>query len=414
MALMHPTSPDRSTRSLSAVLFLCLFAGQAGLIALSPVLAQAGEDLGVSTATAGQLRTISGLVAGLTALSLGQLSARLGLRRLLLLGAALLATGSLASAAAGTFTVLAFAQVLIGIAVAVLLTAGTTAAAEWAPAEQRGRVLSWTLAGPAGAWIVGMPLIGVVGSVSWRLALLVLPLVGASLAFLAVFLKTESQPGENPTRSGVRTALSHSSVRRWSAAELLANSAWVGTLVFSGALLVETYGSSPVLTGVVLAIGASAYISGNLFSRRFLERDSRRALIWLTLAMAIGIAVFGLVRPSLLVSAGLFSAAGFAGGGRTLIGNAVGLETAGDLRMAVMGLRAAANQFGYFIGASIAGAALVLGGYRALGLALGALAVLAAVILVGSVPRPSWLARVRRQVAARRPGGLTERPSPEF
>lgn len=400
------------------MLFLCLFAGQAGLIALSPVLAQVGEDLGVSTATAGQLRTISGLVAGLTALTLGQLSARLGLRRLLLLGAGTLATASLGSAAAGTFAALAAAQVLTGIAVAVLLTAGTTAAAEWAPAAQRGRVLSWALAGPAGAWIVGMPLIGIVGSVNWRLALLVLPLVAASLAFLAVFRQTGSQPGKQATRAGLRTALSHSSIRRWSAAELLANSAWVGTLVFSGALFIETHGSSLVLTGVLLAIGAFAYVSGNLFSRRFLEGDSPQALVWLTLAMAIGVAAFGVVRPSLAVSAVIFSAAGFVAGGRTLIGNAFGLETAGDLRMAVMGLRAAANQFGYFFGASIGGAALGFGGYRALGLALGALAALAAMILVGSVPTSEWMTALRRRLMV---DGSTEdtkwstkRPSPEF
>ena len=52
---------------VSAILFLCLFAGQAGLIALSPVLVEVASYLGVSTAAAGQLRTISGLAAGLTA-----------------------------------------------------------------------------------------------------------------------------------------------------------------------------------------------------------------------------------------------------------------------------------------------------------------------------------------------------------
>jgi hypothetical protein len=68
---------------VSAILFLCLFAGQAGLIALSPVLVEVASNLGVSTAAAGQLRTISGLAAGLTALCLAAVSRRLQLRQLL-------------------------------------------------------------------------------------------------------------------------------------------------------------------------------------------------------------------------------------------------------------------------------------------------------------------------------------------
>jgi len=50
--------------AVTGALFLCLFAGQAALIAMSPVLANAASDLHVATATAGQLRTITGLAAG--------------------------------------------------------------------------------------------------------------------------------------------------------------------------------------------------------------------------------------------------------------------------------------------------------------------------------------------------------------
>jgi len=94
------TPGTRGYRTVSAILFLCLFAGQAGAIALSPVLAQVARDLDVSTAEAGQLRTVAGLVAGLTALGIGRFAARVTLKRQLLAGSLLLALGSLASAAA--------------------------------------------------------------------------------------------------------------------------------------------------------------------------------------------------------------------------------------------------------------------------------------------------------------------------
>jgi hypothetical protein len=61
----------RRRRCVGAVLFLCLFAAQAGAIALSPVLAEVARDLDVSTAWAGQLRTVAGLVAGIGSFAAG-------------------------------------------------------------------------------------------------------------------------------------------------------------------------------------------------------------------------------------------------------------------------------------------------------------------------------------------------------
>jgi predicted MFS family arabinose efflux permease len=87
-------------RGVGAILFLCLFAAQSGLIALSPVLVEVGDDFGVSTAAAGQLRTVSGLAAGVTALALPLVARLIGLRRLLVGSGVLLAFDSLASAVA--------------------------------------------------------------------------------------------------------------------------------------------------------------------------------------------------------------------------------------------------------------------------------------------------------------------------
>src|SRR3954454_5725816 len=107
-------------RAVSAALFASLFAGQAALIAMSPVLANAASDLHVSTAAAGQLRTLTGLAAGITAVMLGSVAGRIGLRHQLLGATGLLALASLASASAPNFGLLALAQLPVGIAVAVL------------------------------------------------------------------------------------------------------------------------------------------------------------------------------------------------------------------------------------------------------------------------------------------------------
>jgi predicted MFS family arabinose efflux permease len=381
---------------VSVILFLCLFAGQSGLIALSPVLADVARDLGVSTATAGQLRTISGLSAGVTALALGY--SRLGLRQLLIGGSALLAGASLASAVAPSYAVLAAAQVLVGFAVASLVTAGTAAAAEWASPEHRAHVLSWALIGNPAAWIVGMPLIGLLGEASWRYAWLALPLTAATVAAFAASRGPDS-PRRGEPGAGILAALRERDVRRWALGELLANSAWIGLLVYAGALFSETYGISTAVTGLLLAVAAAAFVGGNLVFRRLADRELRPLLYRLALAMAAAVALFGLLRPSAAVSALLFSIAAFLAGGRTFLGNAFGLQSAPERRMAVMAARAAANQFGYFVGSAIGGLALAFAGYGGLGLVLGLLSVAAAVPLVR---RPGRRLRPRTAVSQAR------------
>jgi hypothetical protein len=124
------------------ILFACMFVGQAALIALSPVLPEVARDFGVSTATAGQLRAVSGLVAGATAAGMGLIATRFGIRDLLILGLWLLVGGSLLSAAAPSFAVLAAAQVPVGAGLGIVLSAALAGAAEWVPDERRAGALS--------------------------------------------------------------------------------------------------------------------------------------------------------------------------------------------------------------------------------------------------------------------------------
>jgi DHA1 family inner membrane transport protein len=373
-------------RAVGAVLFLCLFAAQAGAIALSPVLAEVARDLDVSTAWAGQLRTVAGLVAGVTALALGRVGGGFGLGRQLLGGATLLALGSLASAAAPSLALLAVAQVPVGAGIAILTTAGTLAAAAWVPTERRATALSWALVGQPSAWIVGMPLIGLVARDSWRYAWLVLPLSAAVLAGIAVGGRRGEPPAATPPASP-RAVLQTPALGRWLIGELLANTAWAGMLVYSGALFVESYDASTGLAGAVLAVGAGAHVAGNLALRHAAHRDVRLLLVTLGVVLATIASLFEALRPSLVVSALLFSAAAFAAGGRTFVSSAFGLAAPSELRPGAMAIRAATMQFGYFTGSLAAGAALAFGGYPALGLAAGALFLASAVVLGGRFGR---------------------------
>jgi predicted MFS family arabinose efflux permease len=358
-------------RHIGLILALCLAASQAALLVLTPILVSMASDLDVSTATAGQLRTVSGLAAGVTALSVGLLAARFGLRDLLCAGLLFVAGGSAISAASGEFALLAIAHLLIGIGAGLSYSAAVAAAAEWAAPPQRSRVLAVSLLGPPLAWVIGMPIAGIAGDVSWRLAWVTVPLA-ASLVALAVLVRRPSTPPA-PRRAGLRTVLAEPGVVGWSVGELLAYSGWVGTLVFVGALFEESYGLSVTATGFALGLGALVYVPGNMLFRRWVDVHPRLLLICLALAAAVLVAALGAIRPDVWVSLLLFAALSFVAGGRTLAGSARGLDLAPELRLGVTGVRTGALQLGAFVGAGLGGIALAAGGFDALGLVFAAL-----------------------------------------
>jgi MFS transporter, DHA1 family, inner membrane transport protein len=367
----------RSRREKGITLALCLGASQSALLVLTPILSSVATDFDVSTATAGQLRTISGLTAGTTALLTGLLSSRIGLRELLGCGLVFLVLGSAASAASPDFALLAAAQLFVGAGVGISYSAAVAAAAEWSRPDNRSRVLAVALLGPPLAWVVGMPVAGLVGGVSWRLSWVAVPLAAAVVALVVLAQHPSTPPAR--VRADVRSVLALRGVVGWSVGELLAYSAWVGTLVFVGALFVESYGLSAAETGVVLGVGALVYVPGNLLARRWVDAHARALLVLLACGAAVTVALLGALRWSTAVSLVLFSTLSFLAGGRTLVGSARGLDLASELRLGVTGVRTAALQFGSFVGAAVGGVALAVGGFTALGLAFAVLFVFATV-----------------------------------
>jgi len=377
-SVSSPSTASSSRADPAPTLFVCLFAVQASIIALSPVLAEVAADFNVSTAAAGQLRTASGLVAGLVALGMGRLSARLGLRELLLTGLGILGFASLLSAAAPSFAVLAVAQVALGAGLAIVLSAGLAAAADWAVPAQRARVLSWALLGQPAAWIVGMPVIGLLGVVSWRWGWVAVPFLASVLA-AAMVLSQPTDDVREPRARTWRLLSDDADVAGWALGELFAWAAWAGALVYAGALFVETYGVGPGTAGVLLGAAAVAYLPGNLLGRRMIGAHARLLAASVPPIAALLVAVFGALRPSLAFSAATFALLAFVVAARTIAGSALGLEVCEQRRTFAMRVRTAATQFGYLLGSALGGAALAVGGYTALGFAFAAMFALAAV-----------------------------------
>ena len=364
-------------RSPAPILFVSLFAAQAGFLVLGPILPTVADEFDTSTAAIGQLRTISGLAGGAVAVAMAVRPLRAGVRELLLFGTATMAISSLASGLAPALWMLAAAQVGVGAAIAVLLSAGVGAVTEWAAPENRSRVLAWTLVGQPAAWVVGMPVIGLASDLDWRWAFTV-PVVASTLAFLAIRTRPASAPREGAA-VGLRELWREPDVPGWALGELLAYAAWAGTLVFCGALLIETYDAGVDAVGVLLGTAALAYFPATFIVGRYVEAHARRLLVWLGLATGVGVGAFGLLQPGLVGSTAILAVAVFLAGGRVMAGSAFGLHAGGGRSVAIMSLRTAATQFGNLLGAAIGGLALATGGYEAMALAMSTLFLLAVV-----------------------------------
>ena len=379
----------------SPVLFLCMFASQAGLLVLSPILPDIAREFGVSTATAGQLRSISGAAGGITAVLVAIAPRRPGLRDLLAAGASLVAVGSALSAAAPAFGVLAAAQAVLGIGIGLLVAVAIAAAGQWPAPARRAHVLAWAIAGMPAAWIAGMPIVGAVAGLGWRAAWLAVPTVFALAALALVRLRPADAPSR---RTGDAVgAWRRPDVARFAVGELLANAAWASVLTYAGALLLSSYDISPAVVALGLGATAVAMLPGTFAARRSAARATPALLASLTACQGAAVLVLGAVRPTVLLTVGVLAVMAFVNGWRSMIASAVGMDTAPEDKLAVMSMRAAANQFGYLLGAAAGGLALTLGGFAGLGCALAAM--FAAAVLVHAPANVAGPARVAAEAA---------------
>jgi predicted MFS family arabinose efflux permease len=79
------------------------------------------------------------------------------------------------------------------------------------------------------------------------------------------------------------------------------------------------------------------------------------------------VAALGAVRPGVGVTLALLAVVAFVNGRRSMIASALGMDATPEDRVAVMSMRAAANRFGYLLGAGVGGLALAVGGSKRLG-----------------------------------------------
>jgi predicted MFS family arabinose efflux permease len=352
-----------------APLMLATMASQALIVVLAPTVVAIGADLGASVGAIGQARSIAALSAIVASAAIARRIDRTRVSHLIRVGAVLGIVASATIAAAPTLAAFLLAHVLVGVAVACLLSAGFAGVTVFPP-DRRAWAIGYVAGANALAWIAVTPMVGIaVDRIGWRAAE-ALPAMIAFAALLAAPLAASA-----PARSSVprvRTLLSDLCARRWIVAELVAYGAWTALLTFLGPFFVERLGVRESVVGWLLAAGAGAYFLASTRSGRLTAGLPRRQLVAATsLAMALLFTLQLSGVGAAVLAAAVFCLLGVAAGVRTPASSGLGLAQFPDHPGAMMAARTAVTQAGYLLGSVVGGVVLTGSSYGTLGIVLG-------------------------------------------
>jgi predicted MFS family arabinose efflux permease len=366
---------SRRRARLLLPLVLATIATQASLFTLVPLVVAIGDDFDASVSAVGQARAILSITAVLASLVVGPLIDRIGVRPLVLWGGALGIAGAAASAAAPSLPVFFAAQLLLGAAVACLLSAGFAGVAAYFGEAELPWAMGYVVGAQSIAWIAGNPLIGLLESAfSWRAGYAV-PAAACLAALVAAAGSPRGRTGSTdaagtPSR-GIRDVLADRSARSWTIAELTAYAAWAAELTYAGAFYIQTYDLDEATVGLLLAIGPFAFMAATLRTARLTETIPRRSLIVGSgLAMGATLCLFLNVTPAPAFSVAVIIVLAVFAGLRSTGASSLGLDQLPEQAGSMMAARTASAQLGYMIGAVAGGAVLAVSDFGTLGFVL--------------------------------------------
>jgi predicted MFS family arabinose efflux permease len=375
------------TRPLIIVsLFLSRFAVSSPRIIIGLFLIEIAASFGSSVGVMGQITTISSLVGMTTSLLLGALSVRFRHKSLLVLGLVFLTVSTLGCFAAPNYlTMLTFYSIIIlGGAIAVPMT--STLVASHFLIDQRSHVLGWLVAGGALAVSFGAPIIARIGD--WRPAFLgyVFPFALLSLVLSVTGIPSVHQEDVLGKRStsyieGFKAILTNKSAVACLTGNALGNAGWQAIFLYSSSFFRQRYYVSTELASLLVFGGALCVTLGSLVSGRVVNRVGRKRLMVLVSGL-LGVCLMAYTAvSSLWFATGARFFGSWLAGMMFSASASLELEQLPRFRGTMMSISAAMQSVGSALGAAIGGFTLLIYGYELLGISLGVLVVIGAIIV---------------------------------
>ncbi|MFB6098902.1 MAG: MFS transporter [Salinibacter sp.] len=394
--------PDRKTSSPHLILFalwLMMFSASSQLIIMVPILPEIAETLGVNAFWRGMLLTAYALSLGVSALITGPASDRIGRRRILLYGTALLAVTLMLHAVAADYELLFSMRLLAGVGGGMLTSGSVAYVGDYFPYEQRGWANGWVMSGTAFGQVAGIP-IGKVLATSfgyrWPFLMFAVPMALSAVLIWRYVPQPDAALDEKrltPSRfvEKYRTVLRGSDAVNAVASYLLMFSGFGLFTSFLPTWLESTVGVSSYEIALLFAIGGTANILASPLGGRVSDEIGRKPIVvWSSLALGLLMAVAPFYISGFMIAAVLFFLA------MALIGIRISplqsLITAlvpDRQRGLLMGLAMSVGQAGFGLGSFVASTTYATYGYLS-NAAAGALAMVAMAGLVQwGLPEPS-------------------------
>ncbi|CAN5571063.1 N/A [soil metagenome] len=388
---MSAGQKERLDPRLMAALCLAATAGVVNNAALGPFIPDIASDFDSSVPVVGQVAAAAWLMSAFAGIFAGPLADHYGHRRLLALGLLLTMTSALGGALAPGYWWLVLARVVGGLGFSATVGVAFAIVTMRYSGEARLRAVSIITSSLSVAAILGIPVLtSIAGLLSWRGAWVFVALLAATSTLLLVTNVPATASG-NDGRFRVRQLIvAYAPLVRARHMVLLFSGVacqgmlFVAALTYIGAYFIDELGLSVQQFGLVSAISVSAFFFGSVTAGRLGRLDLRSTFAWTTLVTGALLLVAFAMPGGVVVTTALISVAFFFAGIQvvnimTLVANETptGQGTTMVINESIFALGAAA-------GAASGGLLIEIGGFRALGLGMPIIAVLAAV----SVWRP--------------------------
>jgi len=364
------------------------FATQPAETILSLLLIDISDSFNIPVGTMGQIRTTAAILTLVTAILMGILSIKIKHKTLLLTGLGFFIASGIGCSQARDYSTILLAYSLSGIGLAMVSPMGYALIGKHIPLEKRANATGYFIAGNASSFVVGGPILSyLTQNGGWRSAFLfyMLPiaLIGGALSWYGVPKEKEKadQSDAGSFLDGIESLLSNRSVIACLIGSLLAKATWQGVISYGISFYRDTFQLSKGWASLVLSGIAFTFIIGVLGSGRFINKYGRKTVTFVSFLLTGILSVFYMSLGLFYVSFLLILVMGLMSGFRRNSGQSLSLEQAPAYRGSMMSLSTAGESLGSALGAGVGGYVLLMGDFWLIGLVLGIMGIVSAIII---------------------------------
>ena len=377
---------EKKNRLVLPSLVISRFAAITPSLILGLLLVDIAAAFECSVGVAGQLQTASSIVGLVGALILAAISIKYRSASLLMIGLTLLATAALGSYLSPNLPVMLLLFSLSGLGNAIITPMTSTLVGERFPQGSRSHAMSWLVAGMSLANVVGAPLIGTISSLfGWRMVFLLyaFPLFLSTLllAYTAFPYRKSHQTTTHASYiEGFRGVFSSHSAIACLFGFAFATASYQSILLYSASFYRQRFLMPISIVSIVTLTGALFFTVGGLASGRLVNMYGRKTITVIS-ALAAGFPIIAFTNlPDPWISMGAMFLGRFFTGVLVTSANLLTLEQVPRFMGSMMSISQATSMLGSTLGATIGGWALIVTGYELIGVTLGVMMLLAAIV----------------------------------